>query len=66
LSLTENSEKSDASLPENAAGSTASEPELNTPLSSQTDADDPIEEIATVESAVKSPTEVESTLEKGA
>jgi sec-independent protein translocase protein TatB len=66
LSLTENSEKSDASLPENAADSTASEPELNTPLSSQTDADDPIEEIATVESAVKSPTEVESTLEKGA
>ena len=66
LSLTENSEKSDASLPENAADSTASEPESNTPLSSQTDADDPTEEIATVESAVKSPTEVESTLEKGA
>ena len=66
LSLTENSEKSDASLPENAADSTASEPELNTPLSSQTDADHPIEEIATVESAVKSPTEVESTFEKGA
>ena len=66
LSLTENSEKSDASLPENAADSTASEPESNTPLSSQTDADDPTEEIATVESAVKSPAEVESTLEKGA
>ena len=66
LSLTENSEKSDASLPENAADSNASEPESNTPLSSQTDADDPTEEIATVESAVKSPTEVESTLEKGA
>ena len=66
LSLTANSEKSDASLPENAADSTASEPESNTPLSSQTDADDPTEEIATVESAVKSPAEVESTLEKGA
>jgi len=66
LSLTENSEKSDASLPENAADSNASEPESNTPLSSQTDADDPTEEIATVESAVKSPAEVESTLEKGA
>ena len=66
LSLTENSEKSDASLPENGADSTASEPESNTPLSSQTDADDPTEEIATVESAVKSPAEVESTLEKGA
>ena len=66
LSLTENSEKSDASLPENATDSTASEPESNTPLSSQTDADDPTEEIATVESAVKSPAEVESTLEKGA
>ena len=66
LSLTENSEKSDASLPENAADSIASEPESNTPLSSQTDADDPTEEIATVESAVKSPAEVESTLEKGA
>lgn len=66
LSLTENSEKNDASLPENATDSTASEPKSNTPLSSQTDADDPTEEIATVESAVKSPTEVESTLEKGA
>ena len=66
LSLTENSEKSDASLPENAADSTASEPESNTHLSSLTDADDPTEEIATVESAVKSPAEVESTLEKGA
>ena len=66
LSLTENSEKSVASLPENAADSTASEPESNTPLSSPTDADDPTEEIATVESAVKSPAEVESTLEKGA
>lgn len=66
LSLTESSEKSDASLPGNAADSPASEPESNTPLSSQTDADDPTEEIATVESAVKSPAEVESTLEKGA
>lgn len=65
LSLTENSEKSDASLPENAADSTASKPESNTPLSSQTDADDPTEEIATAESAVKSPAEGESTLEKG-
>ena len=66
LSLTENSEKNDASLPENATDSTASAPKSNTPLSSQTDADDPTEEIATVESAVKSPAEVESTLEKGA
>ena len=66
LSLTENSEKNDASLPESATDSTASEPKSNTPLSSQTDADDPTEEIATVESAVKSPAEVESTLEKGA
>ena len=64
LSLTENSEKNDASLPETAADST--ERESNTPLSSQTDADDSTEEIATVESAVKSPAEVESTLEKGA
>lgn len=62
LSLTESSEKSDAPLPGNAADSTASEPESNTPLSSQTDADDPTEEIATV----KSPAEVESTSEKGA
>ena len=66
LSLTENSEKSDASLPENKADNNASEPESNTHLSSRTDADDPTEEIATVESAVKSPAEVESTLEKGA
>ena len=66
LSLTENSEKSDASLPENAADITASEPESNTHLSSRTDADDPTEEIATVESAVKNPADVESTLEKGA
>ena len=66
LSLTESSEKSDASLPGNVADSTASEPESNTPLSSQTDADDPTEEIATVEGTVKSPAEVESTLEKGA
>ena len=66
LSLTEHSEKSDASLPGNAADSNASEPESNTHLSSQSDADDPTPEIATVESAVKSPAEVESTLEKGA
>ena len=66
LSLTENSEKSDASLPENAADSTASEPESNTPLSSQTNADDPAEKISAAESAVKSPAEVESALEKGA
>tara|TARA_B100000683_G_scaffold216563_1_gene212244 strand:+ start:381 stop:818 length:438 start_codon:yes stop_codon:yes gene_type:complete len=66
LSLTESSEKSDVSLPGNAADSSASEPESNTPLPSQTDADDPSEEIATVESTVKSPAEVESTLEKGA
>ena len=66
LSLTESSENSDASLPGNAADSTDFEPESNTPLSSQTDADDPTEEIATVESAVKRSAEVESTLEKGA
>jgi len=66
LSLNKNSEKSDASLPGNAADSNASEPESNTPLSPQTDADDPTEEIATLESAVKSPAEVESTCEKGA
>ena len=66
LSLTERSESSDASLPGNAADSTDFEPESNTPLSSQTDADDPTEEIATVESAVKRSAEVESTLEKGA
>ncbi|MEE3096383.1 MAG: Sec-independent protein translocase protein TatB [Pseudomonadota bacterium] len=66
LSLTANSEKSDASLPRNEADRNASELESNTHLSSQTDADDPTEEIATVDSAVKSPAEVESTLEKGA
>ena len=66
LSLAKNSEKSDASLPGNAADSNASEPESNTPLSSQTDAEDPTEGITTVESAVKSPAEVESTFEKGA
>ena len=62
LSLTKNSEKSNASLPGNVADSNASEPESNTPLSSQTDADDPTEETTTVES----PAEVESTFEKGA
>ena len=62
LSLTENSKKSGASLPENSADSNTSESESNTPLSSQTDADDPAAEVATVES----PAEVESTLEKGA
>ncbi len=66
LSLTANSEKSDASLPGNEADRNASELESNTHLSSQSDADDPTEEIATVDSAVKSPAEVESTLEKGA
>ena len=66
LSLTENSEKSDALLPRNVADSNASQLESNTHLSPQTDADDPTEEIATVDSAVKSPAEVESTLEKGA
>ena len=66
LSLTENSEKSDASLPGSAADSNASESESNTPLSSQTDADDPTEEIATVESAENSHAEVARTLEKGA
>lgn len=62
LSLTENSKKSGASLPENSADSNASESESNTPLSSQTGADDPAAEVA----AVESPAEVESTLEKGA
>ena len=62
LSLTETSEESHASPPENEADSTASELESNTPRSSQTDADYLAEEIATVES----PAEVESTLEKGA
>ena len=62
LSLTENSKKSGASLPDNSADSNSSESESNTPLSSQTDADDPAAEVATVES----PAEVESTLEKGA
>ncbi|MGB1335608.1 MAG: Sec-independent protein translocase protein TatB [Luminiphilus sp.] len=62
LSLTENSKKSGASLPENSADSNTSESESNTPLSSQTGADDPAAEVA----AVESPAEVESTLEKGA
>ena len=66
LSLTENSEDSDASLPGNAADGTASESESSTPLSSQTDADDPAEEITTLKSAVESPAEVERPLEKGA
>jgi sec-independent protein translocase protein TatB len=62
LSLTEDSKKSGASLPENSADSNTSESESNTPLSSQTGADDPAAEVA----AVESPAEVESTLEKGA
>ena len=62
LSLTENSKKSGASLPENSADSNTSESESNTSLSSQTGAADPAAEVATVES----PAEVESTLEKGA
>ena len=62
LSLTENSKKSGASLPENSADSNTSESESNTPLSSQTGADDPAAEVA----AAESPAEVESTLEKGA
>jgi sec-independent protein translocase protein TatB len=66
LSLTENNKKSGASLPENSADSNTSESESNTPLSSQTGADDPAAEVATVKSAVESPAEVESTLEKGA
>mgnify|MGYP005696264857 FL=1 len=66
LSLTETSEKSDASRPGNEADSNASELASNTHLSSQTDADVPIGEIATDESAVKSPAELESTFEKGA
>ena len=52
LSLTENSEKSDASL--HGMRLTVTPPNQNqTHLSSRTDADDPTEEIATVESAVK-------------
>jgi sec-independent protein translocase protein TatB len=66
LSLTDNGEKSDPSLPENSADSSASESESNAALSSQADADDPLEEIATVKSAVESPAEVDSPLEKGA
>ena len=66
LSLGENSKKSEASLPENGADSPPSESESNTPLSLQTDADDPAAEITTAESAVESPAEVESPLEKGA
>ena len=66
LSLTEDSKKSGASLPENSADSNASESESNAPLSSQTGADDPAAEFATVKSSVESPAEVESTLEKGA
>ena len=66
LSLTDNGEKSDASLPGNEADSSASESDSNATVSSQADADDPLEEIATVESAVKSPAEVDSPLEKGA
>ena len=66
LSLTDNSEKSDASIPEDAADSSASESESNAALSSQADADDPLEEIATVRSGVESPAEVDSPLEKGA
>ena len=62
LSLTENSKKSSASLPDNSADSNTSESESNTPLSSHTGADDPAAEVATVES----PADVESTLEKGA
>ena len=66
LSLTEKCEKSDASLPGNAADSNASELASNTHLSSQTDADVPIGEVAADESAGKSPAELESTFEKGA
>ena len=65
LSLTENSEKSDASLPGNAANSTVSESESNIPLSSHTDADDPAEEVATLKRDIQSSAEGESTLEKG-
>ena len=49
----------------NEADSNASNRNQTHPIIA-TDADDPTEEIATVESAVKSPAEVESTLEKGA
>ena len=69
LSLTENSEDSDASPPANAADGSAYELESSTPLLLQTDANDPVKEITTlesaVESAVESPAEVESPLEKG-
>lgn len=61
-SLTENSKKSGASLPDNSADSNTFESKSNTPLSSQTGADDPAAEVATVES----PAEVESTRDKGA
>ena len=63
LSLTENSDKSDASLPEGAAKGTTSESESNTTVPSQTDADDPVEEVATLGSAVESSAEVESCAE---
>jgi len=65
LSLTEKTEKNDASRPGDAADSNTTEPESNTPLSSRTDADDSTEEITTVDSTVKGPAEVESALEKG-
>ena len=66
LSLADNGEKSDESLHENGADSTAYEPESNAALSSQIDEDDPAAEITGAESAEESPTQVESPLEKGA
>ena len=66
LSLTENSEDSDALLPGNAAHGTTYESESSTPNSSQTDANDLAEKITSLESALESPAEVESPLEKGA
>jgi len=66
LSLNENSDKNYVSFPGNGADSAALKSGSNTPLSSQTDADDPAEDSATEEPAVKSPADVESPLEKGA
>ena len=66
LSLNDNDEKSDKSLHENGADSSASGLESSAALSSQIDADDPTAEIASAESAEQSPAAGESPLEKGA
>ena len=57
LSLPESNEKSNTSLSEKAASSTASESELNAPIASQTDANDSAAKIASAESNGESPTE---------